>query len=83
MIPIEFKEQTKVLNKPESMTDEECSSLPVFNDGKQCISCWQLTFRERLKALLGGKIWLGILSGASQPPVWMSVEKTVFKVRQV
>lgn len=72
MKPIEFPEQTKVLAKPDSMSDEECSSLPVFNDGSQCISCWRASWRERLAFLFHGRMWLSVLSGATQPPVWVS-----------
>lgn len=79
MKPIEFKHQTKVLNKPENMTDEECQSLPVFSNGKQVISCWAMTWKERFQALLFGKVWLSVYSGHTQPPVWLSVEKEVIE----
>lgn len=78
MKPIKFKEATKNLLKPENMTDEECSSIWVYNDGRECVSCWRLTWKERIKALLFGKVWLGVLSGFTQPPVWMVCDKTVF-----
>lgn len=78
MKPIKFKEATKNLLKPENMTDEECSPLWVYNDGRECVSCWRLTWKERIKALLFGKVWLGVLSGFTQPPVWMVCDKTVF-----
>lgn len=78
MKPIKFKEATKNLLKPENMTDEECSSLWVYNDGQECVSCWRLTWKERIKALLFGKVWLGVLSGFTQPPVWLVCDKTVF-----
>lgn len=42
------------------------------------MSCWRLTWKERIKALLFGKVWLGVLSGFTQPPVWMVCDKTVF-----
>jgi hypothetical protein len=62
MKPIEFIEQNKTLGKPESMTDEECGSLPVFSDGNQCISCWQLTDEEIEKIKETKCIWLGVMS---------------------
>jgi len=72
MKPIHFKGETKVLKKPGNMTDEECGPLPIFNDGEQCISCWKATsIWERLRFLFTGKIWLSILSGKTQPPVWL------------
>lgn len=78
LTPTKFPETNKNLLKPDSMTDEECSSLWVYTDGRECISCWQLTLRQRLTALIHGKIWLGVLSGYTQPPVWLDCDKTVF-----
>ena len=74
MRPKNFKQATKVLRKPSTMSDDECSSLPVWSDGKQCVSCWQPNIRERLNILFGGKVWLGVLSGKSQPPVFVAGE---------
>jgi hypothetical protein len=79
MNPVKFKESNVTLNKPESMTDEECILLPVFTDGVQCISCWNMTFKERIKALMFGKIWLYVYSGKTQPPVWLIADKTIFQ----
>ena len=79
MKPIKFKEANKNLIKPESMTDDECGSLWVFNDGRQCISCWNMTFRQRIKALIWGRVWLSVMSGQTQPPVWVDCDKTIFK----
>jgi len=79
MKPDIFKEANITLLKPDSMTDKECSSLKVYTDGEVCISCWKLSLKERVKALLYGRVWLGILSGHTQPPVWLDCDKTVFK----
>lgn len=79
MVPEKFPEANKNLLKPSSMTDEECKSLWVYNDGSQCISRWRLTWRERLKVLFFGRAWLSVHAGHTQPPVWLSVEKTVFE----
>ena len=54
------------------MTDNECASLHVWSDGKQCVSCWKPTIKERLNILFGGKVWLGVMSGKTQPPVFVS-----------
>lgn len=75
MKPVEFKEQNKNLLKPSSMTDEECGSLPVFSDGELCVSCWSLSIKERIKMLFTGVLWLGVYSGKSQPPVWITADK--------
>lgn len=82
MHPVLFKEQTYILSKPENMMYEECASLPVFRDGKQCISAWKMSFKERLSALLFGKMWLYVLSGETQPPVTVLVTRTVFETQR-
>lgn len=78
MKPSTFKEKNKTLLKPPSMTDEECSSLDVYTDGKQCISCWVPSFRERVSILFYGRVWLWVVMGHSQPPVSLLGAKTAF-----
>lgn len=79
MKPIDFAQSTKVLQRPSTMAESECQSLPVWNDSKQCVSCWKATFKERLNILLTGKVWLGVLSGKTQPPVFVSGESVFVK----
>lgn len=78
LTPVKFPEATKCLQKPADMTDEECSPLHVWNDGEMCVSCWKLSFLQRLSVLAHGTIWLGVLFGYTQPPVWLSCDRTVF-----
>lgn len=79
MEPMNFEQANKNLLKPEGMKDEECGSLPVFSDGKQCISLWKMTWRERLSALLFGKVWLWVISGQTQPPVGLLAANEIFE----
>lgn len=72
MIPVKFPEANRELTGSHR-------SLWVYTDGKQCISCWKLSWKQRLKALLFGKVWLSVLSGGTQPPVWLDCDKTVFE----
>ena len=58
------------------MTDDECQGLPVHQaDNGECISLWQATWKERLIFLFTGRVWLYILSGKTQPPVFIGAEK--------
>lgn len=81
MKPINFKQSTKVLQKPGTLSDSECGTLPVWCDGKQCVSCWKPSFKERINILFGGKVWLGVMSGKTQPPVFVAGER-VFRKRR-
>lgn len=78
MKPKKFKEATIELKKPNGLTDEECGSLHIYQDNGTCISLWTTSFWNRLKFLFHGKIWLGVYSGKTQPPVWLDCTKTVF-----
>lgn len=74
MKPIKFKYQTKELQRPGDMTDEQCGPLPALIVDNCVISCWKLSWRERLKILLTGVAWLSIRSGNTQPPASISTE---------
>lgn len=76
MTPIPFSESNRVLQAPAGAAD--IASLPVWTDDQQCVSCWRLTWRERLSALLFGRVWLAVLSGRSQPPVALLVTRRFF-----
>ena len=78
MKPIKFKESNKKLLKPNNMSDEECESLTVFTDGKRCISCWKMNWKERILALLLGKAWISVHSGYTQPPIKINILKSIF-----
>ena len=81
MKPQEFRERNLLLLRPETMTPDECSSLPVYvdDDHTYVLSCWKPTLRERFSILLFGKIWLWVMSSGTQPPVALEAAKTVFR----
>lgn len=54
MKPIEFPEQTIVWTKDQP----PYLPLPAYTDAKETISCWALTWRERLRVLFTGRLWL-------------------------
>ena len=68
MHPVKFKESNRQLNAPRGL-EEEVNPLHVWTDDIQCVSCWRPTWRERLSILFFGRVWLGVLSGHTQPPV--------------
>lgn len=54
MTPISFKQQTTVLGK----NQPPFLPLPCYMDEKETISHWRLSWSERLKVLIRGRIWL-------------------------
>ncbi len=75
MYPVSFDGQNGVLGKPGNMSDDECAPLPVFRDGQQSVSCWQLTSAEMEQLNKTRRIYLSVLAGPSQPPVMLSTER--------
>ena len=73
MIPVEVRESNKKFIKPASMTDDECGVLPVYQHDHHIISCWKLTFKERIQILFKGIVWLWI-RGVKQAPVSLGCE---------
>jgi len=80
MKPIAFPEATAELSRPANMTEEECAPLPVFRDNGACISCWTMTWRERLSVLFCGRVWVWVFSGHTQPPIALEAMRTIFSI---
>lgn len=80
MRPLRFR----LANRDLMPSQVECCSkepLPVFTDGNQCVSCWGLSFLDRIRMLLTGRVWVGVMSGCSQPPMWVDSEYPFVKTR--
>lgn len=77
-IPVPFKYQNKVLTAPAGNTDV-VDDLAVWTDGKECVSCWKLSLKERLMALLFGRVWVAVLFGNTQPPIYIEASRDFFE----
>lgn len=76
MTPIKFPEYNIVFAEDQP----EYQSLPAFKNNSaqgEVISCWKLSFRERLRILFSGKLWLSMYS-FNQPltPVLPTTKKS-------
>ena len=81
MVPGDFPERTAVLGRPVSMSQEECSPLAVYQDvaGGYTVSHWRMTWRERVSALLFGRVWVWIhMGGHTQPPIALEAKRSIF-----
>ena len=74
MEPIDFTESTIKLGAPKGQ-EKEVRDLHVYTDKKKCISCWKLTDEEIETILKTKKIYVGVFSGSSQPPIFLTVDK--------
>lgn len=68
--PVEFEFMNKMLVAPRGQPD--VMPLPIFTDGVQSVSCWELPPEHLEEVKKTGKIWIGIVSGVTQPPLWVS-----------
>lgn len=73
MKPIAFKQQNAIFTAPAGMSEEQCSDLPAYRDDAEIISCWKMSWCERLKMLVTGVIWFSVM-GDRQPPICLSVD---------
>lgn len=80
MTPSPFFGSNRVLGPPAGHDGRrlQIAPLPVWTDGEVCLSSWKLSLRERVAALVFGRVWLWVASGKTQPPVSLSAERTPF-----
>lgn len=75
MTPAKFKHQNVVFaeNQPEYMP---LPALKLFDPQGTVVTCWKLSFTERIKLLFTGRVWLSLLT-FNQPltPSYMSVNR--------
>ena len=82
MKPEAFKHSNNTL-QPSGLTYSKnvigVEPLQIWTDGEQCVSCWRMSWRERLNALFFGRVWIASLSGKTQPPIYAEVAKEYFR----
>lgn len=76
MKPIEFKEANYTFAK-----DAQLSSfkpLPAFkSDDGEVISCWELSFAERVRILFLGNLWSSVMTfGDPLQPIYFTTKKS-------
>ena len=80
MEPVTFAEQNMEWSPRKGTGDlPGCRSLPAFRGNGMSISCWKARWKERLKVLFTGKVWLLVAGGDNQPPVLIQAEYPFFE----
>ena len=78
-----FTEANRLLEAPSNWDSDkrgECQPLPIYHGDGLMVSCWSLSWRERLRVLLSGRLWLTI-AGDTHPPVALSAEPVSIPAR--
>lgn len=77
MIPERFPEKNKTLLPPHGM--EDCEPLDIWTDGMFCTSRWRMSWRERISALVFGRVWVRVWSWKpTQPPIALDACRSIF-----
>jgi hypothetical protein len=75
MKPITFKECNVTFAKDQP----EYQPLPAYKTGTmhgEVISCWHLSFKERIKLLIHGNLWIAMMTfNQSLTPIYPTVDK--------
>jgi hypothetical protein len=84
MKPIKFSRANKTLTPSKSEGGYSknvigIEPLSIWTDGEQCASCWRPSLRERLSILFFGRVWVAVLSGSTQPPIYVDGVKEYLK----
>jgi hypothetical protein len=85
MKPIRFEQQTNDL-QPNAAGHGGYTvyTLPVWTDGEQVVSCWKMSLRERISAIVFGRVWLSLLTGSrTSPPVYAQVSSHYFVEKKI
>lgn len=59
---------------------ENVDTLHTYTNGICSVSCWELSQDELAEVLRTGRVFLTVLSGQTQPPVFIGSEDTVRSV---
>ena len=73
MIPASFPETNLTLSPPKGISEDEVSSLRVYQNEKEIISRWRPTQDEIDDLQAGGSVWLRVWCNG-MPPVHLGTE---------
>jgi hypothetical protein len=77
MKPTSFEQANGILSGgPASKygTSDDVADLAVCRVNGEVISCWRATWRDRLRVLLTGRVWLRVLADRTHSPVALDAE---------
>jgi hypothetical protein len=69
---VDFEGSNKTLNAPKGV--ENVEQLHTFTNGRCSVSCWELDADELAEIARTGRVYLSVISGETQPPVFVSSE---------
>jgi hypothetical protein len=49
--------------------------IPVWRTPTEIVSCWQMSFADRLRSLIFGRVWFRCLTTTSHPPILLETSR--------
>lgn len=77
-VPTVFRGANFVLKAP--IGSENFMPLPVFRNGVCCVSAWELSDKELVEVVRTRRVFVAVMYGMSQPPVFVGSESDVREV---
>lgn len=74
--PVEFHGQNGVLGVQKE-SEHNVDPLPVFRNGRSCISCWELSDAEMEEIIKTKRVYVSVFYGLTQPPIFIGSETNV------
>ncbi len=76
--PISFAGSNITMRAPAGA--ENVQDMDVFRTRHSCVSCWELSAAELEEINRTGRVFLSVLAGGQQPPVYVGSESTCREV---
>ncbi len=73
--PVHFHGANMVLGPPQG--SENVCDLFTYTNGRCSVSCWEFSPEELAEIMRTGRVFVSILSGSTQPPVFIGSEENV------
>ena len=77
--PVPFDGCNRVLTAPDGLEDKVVA-MEVFTNGAACVSCWQIDDAELAEIVATRQIFVSVLYGQTQPPIFIGSESKTWQV---
>ena len=75
--PIEFNGSNRILQPPKGYDKEQVTPMHIFTNGVICVSKWKLSEEALKEVLETGCLFVSLISGHTQPPIFIGSEEEV------
>lgn len=73
--PVDWNGANKILGPPKGYEEDQVCKMAIFTNGVVCVSKWQLSPEALKYAIETGCLFISIISGQTQPPIFIGNEE--------